>query len=498
MSKLHIEGVPRAVVVDGWWLSADASYTAPRGGSEIQKRWHQCAKNRVVLLVLLLAVADILFYRQAVGVSIAIFSVLIFIANVIEAQGKPITKGPVIVLVLSILPVIEYAQFVSILIAFLGLIVSISWFRIGYWGSIGIVLSAARRLALFIPIAAVGALIDWMRKPRTELKLSFFAKDILRNWAFPVGGGLMILSLLVMANPVLEHALNDLVDVNFDIKKFVARVLFWIGATILIWPLLIAPNERLDGPTAVTKPRQMRAWGLNANSVSNALWVFNSLLVLQLVMDGHSVFGGTLPYGVGYAEYAHRGAYPLVITAILAGLFALAARPFLAEGRLLKPLMMVWLLLNVMLTLSSIYRLNMYVDAYGLTYLRVRAGIWMVLIAFWLGLIAAQIIAEKKNGWLLLRSFGMGAITIYVCCFLNFAYIIAAFNAEHHRTSFRYTCRLGSTASAILLTAPKYKNCNVSRPHIKGWRDWGFREWRVARYVEQMRKLEVGYENSGR
>ncbi len=40
------------------------------------------------------------------------------------------------------------------------------------------------------------------------------------------------------------------------------------------------------------------------------------------------VWGPNSPGGMTYAEYAHRGAYPLLATAMLAMGFALVSRPF--------------------------------------------------------------------------------------------------------------------------------------------------------------------------
>jgi hypothetical protein len=71
--------------------------------------------------------------------------------------------------------------------------------------------------------------------------------------------------------------------------------------------------------------------------------------------------------------------------------------------------MIVWLGLNALLTVASMYRLGLYVEVYGLTYLRVRAGIWMVLVAAWLGLIAWQILKGRANGWLALINTLWGA-----------------------------------------------------------------------------------------
>jgi len=270
-----------------------------------------------------------------------------------------------------------------------------------------------------------------------------------------------------------------------------------------LWPVLSITVERLQRPYGPIRARRVFRFGLNATSVSNALWVFNALLAVQLVMDGAFAASGELPYDMSYARYAHRGAYPLVVTALLAGCFALAARPFLDEGRWLKPLMIVWLGLNVVLTLSSMYRLGLYVDAYGLTYLRVRAGIWMVLVAVWLGMIGWQIIKAKANGWLVLRSFAMGIGVLYVGCFVNFAEVIAQHNFEKfgRGVSDDYSfCELKRSSMTANLVDTMHGNCEpyYQAPQIEGWRDWGFREWRVARYVDNIKAKGIAYENLGR
>ncbi|MEJ6708010.1 MAG: DUF4173 domain-containing protein [Amylibacter sp.] len=139
-----------------------------------------------------------------------------------------------------------------------------------------------------------------------------------------------------MANPVLERILGDLLEVDFYLQKLIYRILFWMGAAFILWLFLAVNAQRLQRPVAPQKLVRIRGWGLNAQSVSNAFWVFNGLLCVQLIMDSSFAVSGTLPYDMSYAKYAHRGAYPLVVTALLAGCFALAARPFLNEGRFLK------------------------------------------------------------------------------------------------------------------------------------------------------------------
>lgn len=460
-------------------------------------------RRRLALLLALLALADILFFRQALGLSIGLFSIAVFVANLVGQDHPPRIIGPALVIVAATLPVIEYVQAASVLFAGLGLIVAVVWSRLGPAASAQMVSYGARRLLMLIPVSAVNSGGNWLKDAPTQSDFSGIVRGFIRNWAIPLGGALLILSLLVSANPVLEQWVNALLDVEFDFADLVMRSFFWVGMALILWPFLSVTTAQLHQPNGAVLLSKTRSFGLNARSVTNALVLFNGLLALQLVLDGQVFWGGGgLPAGISYASYAHRGAYPLLVTALLAGGFALAARPFLDEGRWLKPLMLLWLGLNVMLTLSSIYRLEIYIEAYGLTYLRVRAGIWMVLVALWLGMIAWQIARAKGNGWLLLRSFTLGAGTLYFGCFINFAHVITAYNLTHQRSDGYYLCTMDPTASGALWGKSDTLGCTIHKPEIDGWRDWGFRDWRVARYIESLEAQSAPrggrYENSGR
>ena len=55
-----------------------------------------------------------------------------------------------------------------------------------------------------------------------------------------------------------------------------------------------------------------------------SLAAFNLIFALQNGLDIFFLWSGApLPEGMTLAEYAHRGAYPLIATALLAGLFVL-------------------------------------------------------------------------------------------------------------------------------------------------------------------------------
>ncbi len=61
-------------------------------------------------------------------------------------------------------------------------------------------------------------------------------------------------------------------------------------------------------------------------AILRALIVFNLMFAVQTVLDAAYLWGGVaLPDGMTYASYAHRGAYPLIVTALIAAGFVLAA-----------------------------------------------------------------------------------------------------------------------------------------------------------------------------
>ena len=174
-----------------------------------------------------------------------------------------------------------------------------------------------------------------------------------------------------------------------------------------------------------------------AAAMLRSLILFNLLFALQTVLDLTYLWGDRdLPNGMSHAQYAHRGAYPLIVTALLAAGFALIAmRPGgpAENSRWIRPLVLAWIGQNILLVISSIYRLDLYVAAFSLTYLRLAAFIWMGLVATGLALMLIQIISRKSSSWLFNANAISLALTLYGCCFLNAPWLVARYNVEHSR-----------------------------------------------------------------
>lgn len=481
-----IRGVPPGLARDMWWLAVATE--GPAGpGSATRPEWGAGARGRAGALVALVALADWLFFGQAIGLSLALFAAAVLGAVMLLQQGRARLR-PALMLLVAVLPVVEHVQALSLAILGLGLMASVVWASAGPEALAGRVLRLlgdlpGRGIRDGIGLAAHAARTGPMRDHRR----------LLRAWAFPLGGALILSALLIEANPVLGEVALRLVRLDIGVKT-VERLLFWTGAALAIWPLIAPLREARPPDLAVPTVK-----GPGAGSVARGLVVFNAILGVQTAMDAAYLWGGAaLPQGMSAAEYAHRGAYPLLATALLAGAFALAARPFAAEDRRLRGLLLLWLAQNVALTLSALLRLELYVDAFGLTYLRVHAAIWMALVAAGLGLTGWQVWRALPNRWLLVRTGALAAGTLYGCCFVNFAALIATENLSRDRFDSTYVCDLGPTAAAAIAAsgrtglrryefyADAWEPCPILAPQIDGWRDWGFRDWRVSRYLGTM------------
>ncbi|MEL6196589.1 MAG: DUF4173 domain-containing protein [Pseudomonadota bacterium] len=441
--------------------------------------------KRLFGLVVIVFVGDVLFWEQRLGASVPLFATVLGVVSAVANGNGGHRVLACVIMVAGCLPALDYLQPLSVVIMLAGTVLSLSVLHAPMrtpW--LKVCASAWARIAA-LPVAGLRDL--WLGGRAVAMPTSAKIGRQSRDWAFPAGGAAVLLGLLTEANPIFASWLWGILDIDVDPQRLLGRILLWAGLGLLVWPLLVPAAPGASAPALPGMPFFTRI-GLNPTSVARALIVFNLILASQTLSDGVVLWGEQgLPAGMSYAEYAHRGAYPLLATALLAGAFALAARPFLGERNWLTWLMMIWLGQNVLLCASTAFRLALYVDAYGLTYLRVYVIMWVPLVAAGLVLIAVQIWAGFSKFWLILRSTALGIALLYATSFVNVAALIAEHNlARADKIDWAYVCDLPDTAAAAIrphLPARQSRSCGRFEA-IEGWRDWSFRRWLVARRLQ--------------
>ncbi|WP_192361032.1 DUF4153 domain-containing protein [Mesorhizobium mediterraneum] len=487
-----------------------------------------CARFGVA--VLLAALADFFFYGQPVGIMFFLFGITLAAAAAAIQPSALSARGLwSAALLVGLLPLIENVSTLSVAIG----LVAMAVFALSLVGRLW--RGAARiagQVALFLlaaPFRFVHDFFRWRKAARRfgrrRIRLAPIAV-----WIMPLTLGAVFLALFGAANPVIEYWLS-LIDL-LALLDFIQlpRLAFWLFALAGVWVFLRPRLPRflrriarrvspvpVSGVTTTTKPaKAIEDVIFGKAAILRALVVFNMLFAVQTALDATYLWGGVaLPDGLTYAAYAHRGAYPLIVTALLAAGFVLAAlRPGSATSGdpFIRRLVYVWVAQNIVLVISSILRLELYIGIYALTYWRVAAFVWMGLVAAGLALIIARIALEKSNEWLLSANLLTLSMTLYACSFINFAALIANYNVEHSfemtgqgtELDFWYLRSLGPSAWPALdrflehqgrtnaASVPSYRELARLlgqdearyRAGRENWRAWSFRDWRLLRTLD--------------
>jgi Domain of unknown function (DUF4173) len=468
----------------------------------------------------LAALADWLFYDQRIGISVVIFALALacgsLLANFFRLDRKRILLAALL-LVAGFAPAVEEVNAVSL--ALICLASGVGFLRVTDPDLDGLGGHGAALCDLFL----VGP-FRLSRDAASACRLPAIVGG-LTVWLVPALLGSTFVFLFVSANPLIEKWISQMNPGDPTSYLSVGRLLFWIVALSLVWPFIqiwrrrrpVVAAELAEAAPLEQDTSSRFAEFFGVATILRSLILFNLLFALQTALDLIFLWGNaTLPADITYASYAHRGAYPLILTALLAAGFVLAA---MAPGgpaersKVIRPMVYLWVAQNVLLVASSILRLDLYVQIYLLTYWRVAAFIWMLLVALGLLLILARIALERPNHWLVRANLITLTAMLYVCSLVNFPAIIAHYNVTHSREASgtgvqidsNYLVHLGPQALPAIDRAIRLRgsdpylvsrrDCLVEqqRKDMTSWRAWGFRGWRLQHYINaEQRHLTAG------
>lgn len=457
------------------------------------------------------ALADWLFYGWQIGISLPLFLAVLSIAGVTGNRMRAARRIRIVmtcVFVAGLLALVEDVNALSVSVAALATALFVIVVTAGEASSWPWRLVEAATIPLRGSFQLAGDLFGALQSMKGRIP-DWLSMASLVAWIIPLAACFVFFSLFASANPLIEYRLQQIdLRAMFDLLN-PARIGFWILLICAIWPMLLRRSPRMrvwqsEPRVAADNSDLEHLFGVQA--VTRSLILFNVMFALQSGLDLTYLWGGaSLPNGMTYAYYAHRGAYPLIATALLAAGFVLIAmrRGGPAEqSRLIRPLVLAWIGQNILLVISSILRLDLYVAAYSLTHLRLAAFIWMGLVAAGLVLMLVQIKLRKPNSWLISANALSLALVLYACCFVNAPRLIASYNLEHSRENggagprldLRYLASLGPQAlppveahvnkiPVLWSIARDYRHHYESRRHAANWRGWDFRTWRLDRYL---------------
>lgn len=479
--------------------------------------------------LLLIPLADWLFYGRRLGISALFFLVALaafcLIANGLNARRRDIAIA-VAVLAVALVPLVERANMLALAFGAAGIGVFALILTQHWQGTLAQRLRELLGLYLGGPWRAIDAALHEHRG-RRAIGAGHTLASRIGLWIVPLLLCCVFLALFASANPLIDRWLSA-ISINAILRSLDGwRIGFWLIVAFVIWPLLYVTARKQRAAKVADAAADAAASGeepvrpvlLSDGAILRSLLLFNLLFALQSAMDMAYLWGGVaLPDGMTYAAYAHRGAYPLMATALLAAGFVLVAlKPGSSAERspLIRRLVYLWVGQNVLLVISSILRLDLYVSAYSLTMLRVAAFIWMGLVAFGLVSIIARIALNRSNGWLVSGNLIAAGAVLYLSSLINFTDWIARYNISRSAEvadggaslDLHYLSCLGpqiipaidkyiaerrakgylDTSTVNELSARRNTLAARLENPRRDWRSWSFREQRLWRYLKKRR-----------
>ena len=331
-----------------------------------------------------------------------------------------------------------------------------------HW-AVRLALHAATGIAT--PIRDARRVLRARRAPRTGVRA------VAATLALPLIGGTLFVLLFATANPVIAGALSAIR------LPPVWRMLLWAFVAAGIWPSLRPHAVTLHWAARLPDP-DLRLPGTSLPSVLIALALFNAIFAVQNTLDIAYLWGGgALPTGMTQADYAHRGAYPLIATALIAGGMALAMlRPGSASAGdpRARRLVTLWVVQTLVLVVSSALRTIDYVRTSMLTEWRIAALAWMALVALGLMLIGWRILTGRSARWLINRNALAAAVLLGICAFVDLGAVAATWNvraAAPARIDLCYLHRIGDAALLPVIALERRPMDPATRDRVRFVRD---------------------------
>jgi hypothetical protein len=224
----------------------------------------------------------------------------------------------------------------------------------------------------------------------------------------------------------------------------------WLAAGLLRDLAADRDEVRLVSPDALL--RRVPRLRLGATEVTIALGALDALFLAFVVVQARYLFGGrgvVLAHEhLTYAQYARHGFFELLAVSVLVVPVVLAAAA--TRTRSIRALAMLLVLLELVVAASALRRMATYIDAYGLTELR----IYVVGVILWISVVLVWTVptALYGNG----RRFAVGAVIAGFAATaalnaLNPDALIVRTNVAHGHVDPHYLASLSDDAVPALL-----------------------------------------------
>ena len=240
----------------------------------------------------------------------------------------------------------------------------------------------------------------------------------------------VVVSLLAGADAAFGALLGRIFgtwSVSKTVLTVIRAVFYTLIPAVVFYGALAAQTEQSDFPVK----EKRRAGSLVAVTFTGILAVIYAVFCgVQIAV----LFAGNvsaLPEGTTYAEYAREGFFQLLLVSAINVILIIVSQRRFVSSKALRALLMFLTACTYLMEASSAMRMILYVNAYGLTYLRLLVLWFLTLLALILGAAAYTVFHEDFR---LFRFTLAASLALWlVFAFARPDAIAARYNIARHR-----------------------------------------------------------------
>lgn len=194
---------------------------------------------------------------------------------------------------------------------------------------------------------------------------------------------MFIAILLASADAVFGNLMYDILTFSVDIEGLenIIKIAILITVVFVMCYGIFAYNTESRNIKAIDNVAKTEKTNWDAYI---AVTVNGVMCVMYVVFSGIqivSLFFGKLPEGYTYSSYARNGFFELVFVCLFNIILVLCTLAYFGSSRLLRLLLTLICVCTYIMTISSAYRMILYISSYQLTFLRLLVLWGLVMIA---------------------------------------------------------------------------------------------------------------------
>lgn len=317
----------------------------------------------------------------------------------------------------------------------------------------------------------------------------------------------VIITLLSSADMIFGYYFTNVTKIfnKIKIEEFFPHVLVILVVALYLFGYIWGmKNEEKELEKDIAIPKI--SWAVV--TVITVLVALNVVYLLFTIIQFSYLYGGgaiTLPANFTYAEYARKGFFELAAVTFINFIIVLTCLKYMKKdnGNVLKIaniLLSVLIAFNLNMLFSANFKLNLYEDTYGYTFLRVSVHLFMLLLFILCLVVVAGIWCRKIH---IVKNIIVITIIMYtVINYINIDGVIARKNIKrYYATGNIDICYLTSLSSEVvpyLIELKENSDSNIKmiiddnlkhRKQVldneKSWTEFNFSKNKVRKLINQ-------------